>query len=163
MKIIVIILLLVLLYASLSIAAVLKNGISLSNEPGIKQRLRVFLSTNRAATAEDHVFPELVTPVFNVSKTAIADALAAAVIELGWQTADKTSDDENAASQDQYHYIVATALFNFKDDVTIQLEERDAQVAMNIVSASRVGRADFGANLAHVQQLLTQLKKHIKE
>ena len=45
-------------------ATLYRNDANLLQEPGISQRLKIFLTTNVAKTEDDHILPELRTPVF---------------------------------------------------------------------------------------------------
>jgi uncharacterized protein (DUF1499 family) len=52
------------------------------------------------------------------------------------------------------HVIVATPLLGFKDDMTIRvMTQADSKSSLYASSKSRIGRADFGANLGHILKL----------
>lgn len=128
--------------------AVLKNKVPLLEPPGPVKRLRVYLSTHRVETRVDHEFPELRTRTYALPPAEMFERVRKAVDLLGWETA---AADERAYT---IHAVVATPWLGFKDDVRIRLEQSpDEATAVHISSQSRVGSADFGANVAHVLAL----------
>jgi uncharacterized protein (DUF1499 family) len=57
------------------------------------------------------------------------------------------------------HAVVATPWLRFKDDLRISVEAASGGGSnVNVSSRSRVGRADFGANLSHVMRFYQTLE-----
>lgn len=140
---------LLLIYVLLSVGTIVKNGVPLTSDPGLWQRLKRFLSTNTAQTADDHTYPELVTPRYSLQPKELRQRVIQATTDLGWQL--------NEDSDNELKFIVTTALARFKDDITINILAHDQGSALHVVSQSRVGRADFGANVAHILKLRQRL------
>ena len=157
MKIIYGLISILLLYGILAIGTVVKNGVSLTDSPGIMARLKIFLSNNRATTSNHATFPELITPQYPYTSDELKHALMTSAQHLGWET----------RSHPQYdiHMIVTTRLLHFKDDIHITLTQATntdtPRTTVNIISQSRKGRADFAANVSHIKKLRQQLEQHL--
>ena len=130
-----------------------KNDANLFQAPGFTQRLSVFLSSNTAATKDDHEFEELRTPVYKMSAEALYKRVILAGSKLGWQVAASDSDNQNA------NFVVLSPVFLYKDDVFVQVKFIDIdKSSLCIKSSSRKGRADLAANAGHIQVLLRGIK-----
>ena len=160
MKILAAILIIILTYFILSFATIFKNGVSITDDPGILSRLKTFLSTHKAETADQALFKELKTPIYETSIIDAAEVIKKIAEKNAWSI-----EADNAASTEKhsFHYVDTTKLMRFKDDILVSLESVNSnQVLIHIASESRVGRADFGANLARVTQLIDELDKQLK-
>lgn len=129
-----------------------RNDANLFQAPGFSKRMMVFLTSNSAATANNHVFEELRTPVFNISADKLYQRVLNAATTSGWSIAAHDSDNQNA------NFIVHSPVFLLEDDVYVQVKFIDMnQSSLYIQSVSRLGRADFAANSGHIQALLKSL------
>lgn len=129
-----------------------RNDAHLFDEPGVQQRLTTFLTSNVAETRDDHVFKELVTPVFNRSAEKTYRAVIGGATELGWNIASHDSDNQNA------NLIVRSPVFLFEDDVFVQVQFIDMnQSSLYISSSSRKGKGDLAANSSHIQALIKKM------
>ena len=162
MKILAAILLIACAYAGISIATVLKNGVSLMDTPGIIPRLKIFLSKHRAETTSNAIFPELETPIYRASVNDVMTIVEHVAKKRGWSTAQESQSSHT--EKNTLHFIVTTALMRFKDDIAITVESIDTnRVTVHIRSESRVGKADFGANLSHVTKLISELDLQLEK
>jgi uncharacterized protein (DUF1499 family) len=128
--------------------AIAGNKVPLRQLPGPLARLMVYLSRNSAETRPDHVFPELRTRSYAMSRVQMLERIKAAIVELGWEIQTDEGDRYSV------HAVVSTPLLQFKDDVYVTLREAaNDRTAVHIASRSRVGRADFGANIGHIMAL----------
>lgn len=159
-KILVAIFLILFTYCGLSIATIIKNGVSLTDEPGILTRLKVFLSTHKAETSDKALFNELTTPTYNAS----IDDVITATKQIAEKNAWSVAHEKSASSiENKLHFVATTQLINFKDDVSISLKSvNENQVTVQITSESRVGTADFGANLGRITRFINELDKQLK-
>jgi uncharacterized protein (DUF1499 family) len=142
-------------------ATLFKNHAPLFDPPGLKKRLAVYLTTNVAQTADDHPFPELRTPLFDVGPDELYDAVKEAAIELGWSILD--SDDVEW----RLHLAAKTHFLLFVDDVRVQIrpqvcEDGVTRNALHVRSQSRLGSADFAANADHIRQLVKLIRKRLE-
>ena len=131
----------------------MKNQANLSQAPGIKARLKIFLTTNQAEINRHPVLPELQSPQFNLSQAQLFEKLPAVIESLGWQI--KLTDSTSYLLE----AVVSTSVLGFKDDIdiTILAEGKGSYLYAN--SRSRIGRADLAANSHHLQILLQQLQQ----
>ncbi len=145
---------LAVLGAGAAVGAVLMNGVPVFDPPGWKTRLLIYFSKNSAETDPDSPLPELRPRVYPLSPQQLFKLARASAIELDWQI--KSVD----ASQFRLELVVTTALLGFRDDVVVHARPTSGdESSLYVHSKSRVGRADFGANLGHI----LRLKKTIQE
>lgn len=142
------------------VVTLLKNHAPLFDPPGFKKRLAVYLTTNTAITSDDHPFPELRTPVFDVGPEELYIAVKDAAVDLGWSILD--SDDVEW----RFHMAAKSHILLFVDDVEVDIRpvacaDGSTKTALHIESRSRVGRADFAANADHVQQLIKAVERRL--
>ncbi len=137
----------------LTAATLFRNRAPLLDPPGPLERLRIYLTTHVAETADDHPFPELRTPVFGMPADTLYDRARAAGLALGWRL-ETASETER-----RLHFVVRTRWLGFRDDVYVQaVALDDGRSALRMRAASRVGRGDFGQNAAHVRALTARLQ-----
>ena len=139
------------------IGTLFKNHAPLFDPPGLKKRLAIYLTTSTATTSDDHPFPELRTPVFNVGPDELYIAIKDAATDLGWVIMD-SSDVEWRLEME-----AKSEIFLFVDDVNVEIKplgclEGVTTSALHIHSHSRTGNADFAANAGHIQQLVKAVK-----
>jgi len=152
MTIVKIVIFLVIFITGVISLTLLVNQANLFEAPGFTQRLKIFFTSNIAATAENHKLKELNTPVYQESAERLFRRVILAVSELGWDVVSHDSDN---------HYvniIVRTRMFLFEDDMFVQVKVIDANNSyLYIESKSRQGRADLAANSGHIQELIKKL------
>ncbi len=129
--------------------ALLINRPPLFAQPGLAERLKVYLTTNVAETREDHPFAELRTPSIATAADETERALVKAMESLGWQ--------EISRSDGVVQAVVVSSLFRFRDDVVVRVEGTEKGSLLHARSASRVGKGDLAANARHLQKLFAQL------
>lgn len=148
----IIMLVLVLLLAILFLI-LFRNGAKLFDEPGVTERLGIFLTVNTAETSDKHKFAELRTPVFDEDAEKLYLRIINTGTELGWGTVSHDSEKYDIT------FIVNSPVFLFKDDVYIRVQSiSENQSSLYIRSSSRKGRADFAANSGHIQKLIRELR-----
>ncbi len=149
MKIVVnILIILLILGVGLSSGAVLLNKVPILDPPGWKTRLIIYLSKNSAAIDPQSPLPELRPDLYSVSVEQLFDIVRETAIELDWQI--KSIDH----AQMSMEVIVTSSLLSFKDDMTMRvMANASDKSSLYASSQSRVGRADFGANLGHILKL----------
>lgn len=143
-----------ILGVGLSSGAMLLNKVPILDPPGWKTRLIIYLSKNSAETDPRDPLPELHPDLYPVSAKQLFDILRQAAIELDWQI--KSIDH----AQMSMHVIISTPLLGFKDDMTIRVMARENNNSSWYArSSSRIGRADYGANLGHILKLKRTVQK----
>ena len=133
----------------------IRNEANLFDDPGFTERLKVFLTTNSATTADDHPFQELRTPVYNMDADALYKRVLFAASELKWEIIAHDSDNQNA------NFVVRSPIFLFEDDVYVQVQFINPGLSsLYMQSSSRKGGADYAANSAHIQDLIKQINNN---
>ncbi|MDD3448060.1 MAG: DUF1499 domain-containing protein [Gammaproteobacteria bacterium] len=132
----------------LAAGALLLNRLPWDQPPGTAARLAAYLGGNSAATDPASDFPELRPPRYDIPPEALHAAVVRAVERLGWETSGRDDGKLLLAA------VVITPLLRFRDDVVIRAERAPGGGSLLTArSASRVGRADFGANTRHLLDL----------
>jgi len=151
MKILLILCVLIAAYFLVSLLTILKNGVSLIDEPGLAKRFKLFMTTNIAETSENHSFPELITQTYPMTAEELKQKVIISAESLGWKLTKEKEHQNDEQSQRSLSYVVTTSLAKFNDDIEITLSEtKNNATQLNIKSESRVGRADFAANIGHI-------------
>ncbi len=135
----------VLLALALVAATLVANQVPLAAEPGITERLRTYLGSNRVETLAGSRFPEREPMVTVLPPAQAYQEAREAVRDLGWELL--------AENPDRYrlHAEVRTPILRFQDDFRLEIESvTGGGSRIQIRSSSRVGQADFGANTRHL-------------
>ncbi len=152
--IVLVLVIMIILAVGLVFFTLQRNGARLFEKPGFAKRLSTYLTTNIAETADNSAFPELRTPVFNVSAETLYQRVLFVAAKSGW--AILASDSDNLSTK----FVVRTPIFLFKDDVLVQVRVVNTnESSLYVRSSSRTGKADFAANARHIQTLLKALAK----
>jgi hypothetical protein len=115
------------------------------------------LTHNRAFTDDESPDPRLRVRTYGVPFAAVWNAaLSIARGSRGWTvTASDPVAGEIVAES-------ATRMWKFVDDVWIRISlDDDAQTRVEMISASRVGRADLGTNARRIARFLHALDRHV--
>ena len=150
---------LILSYLVVGIGTVMKNGTSITDNPGTLNRLKLFFSINTASTSENSQFPELKPRHYQLKDEETIQSFSKKVVQraesLGYVYSEQSSDDQTL------HFTITTQLFKFVDDLKITIEQDEKSetqsVIVNAHSSSRTGRADFGANIANIKKFFASL------
>ncbi len=141
----------------LSIGALLLNKVPISDPPGWKTRLLIYFTRNTVETDASSALPELRPTTVTIPPAALFKITREAVVDLGWQI---TSIDSTRMTLD---VIVTTSLLRFKDDIKIRIVAvSNDRSSLHIRSQSRIGRADYGANLGHILTLQRKIEAILK-
>lgn len=115
------------------------------------------LTHNRAETRPDHPNPALRTRHYHLSAETFLITFETLLNDLPrWRMLDVNQRTGNMIAQRK------TPLFRFVDDIQISIRETDqSHLTLNIRSASRVGKGDFGQNARNIQELLKRLDEEM--
>jgi len=147
-----VVLVLLLAALALAMATVWRNRVPLADPPGLITRLATYFSKNIALVEADSRFPELRPNTYDMPPEQLFARVRTAVVELGWRI------DRLDPGAYRLHAVVTTPWLGFKDDVAIEIRAQDdTRSQLFVKSTSRTGRADYGANLRHIQDLLQRI------
>lgn len=148
-----IILVILLAPALLLAGALLLNRVPLTEPPGFMERLRTYLGQNTAILAPESRFPELRPVIHPVKPELLCRQIPPALDELGWEWQTIPGDC-------RYHAVVSTPLLGFMDDLMIGVEAiGDSSSHLVVVSGSRIGKGDLGANTRHILDLVQAIER----
>ena len=114
--------------------------------------------TNVAETAPGHEDKSLLTRSYKVSGdlAVIKAKIEAAIAELStygrsWKVTNSRREGDSAIINVEVPVVI------FTDDLRVEFSQADDEIILNIRSASRVGKGDFGENRRHILHLLEKL------
>src|SRR5215831_19177970 len=110
------------------------------------------------ATAElqKAAWPDIEPLPINVSPKAAYDAAMAVIAKRNWRVVDARAPSPNR--EGHIEAIARTPIMGFRDDVVVRIRPtREGGARIDIRSASRYGKMDFGANAARVLALLDDI------
>ncbi len=147
-----VLIIIVLLALALGAITIWRNGVAWSDPPGFWTRIAFYTMRNIAETKPKHILPELRPQTYKATPQALYEHSRAVILSLGWRI-----DDFDPAAR-HIHALVTTPLLRFTDDFHVTV---NPDSSLSIRSSSRVGRADYGANLGHVLQFNRSLAARV--
>lgn len=132
---------------------IILNGVSLFDQPGFTERTRTYFTQNVAQTATNHLFPELRPRIFDADREKMFQLVVQIAQEQGWEVIRREQDNYVIAM------VISSRLWHFKDDMTVRMLDLGGRTELQLESHSRVGKGDFGANLAHIEVLLREIEE----
>lgn len=119
--------------------------------------LRACPVINVVETGKTPEYPELVPRVYRAEAARVFDAVLHAVHRLPrWTLVAYQPETGDVRAE------ATTRLFKFVDDVMIRVVPRGESVAVEVRSASRVGRGDFGQNARNIRAFLDELDREMR-
>ncbi|MDN5848435.1 MAG: DUF1499 domain-containing protein [Nitrococcus sp.] len=138
------------------LAVIAYNRPPLTSSPGLLARLGTYLTRHVAQTEPMSAYPERRVYVYRRPAQAVLEAAVAAARANGWKI--QSIDPK----RHYLHAVAVTRLWHFKDDVEVWVKTaEDGGSALHLRSASRVGKADFGANTARIVRLRQQIEQRL--
>jgi uncharacterized protein (DUF1499 family) len=80
----------------------------------------------------------------------------------GWRVVDQRPPN-GRSGVGHVDFVVHTLVMGFDDDVTVRLRPLAGQTRIDVRSASRNGRHDFGANAKRIRQFAEELQEGLNE
>ncbi len=113
-----------------------------------------------AARAQSAAYPEIAPFFLGYPADDVFTAAQALVGERGWR--ELLSEAPAFDGPGRIEAVARTLIFGFEDDVAIRIEGRGPeQTRIDMRSASRFGRHDFGANADRIYRFLTDLQRRL--
>lgn len=104
------------------------------------------------AAKQKSAFPDIAPYTTSESVSAIMGKANAAAKKLGWQVA------ESVPEQGRLEATSVSDWFGFKDDIVVRIAADGAGTRVDVRSAARAGKTDFGGNAEHVRAFIALLK-----
>ena len=79
--------------------------------------------------------------------------------DLGWRVVDSNPPNLRGEAEAHIDATDRTLFFGFVDDIAIRIRAAGAKTQIDIRSASRIGRHDFGANAKRVQRFIDAVQE----
>jgi Protein of unknown function (DUF1499) len=80
-----------------------------------------------------------------------------AATNLGWQVVD-TASPAGRTGVGRVDAVTRSLLFRFPDDITIRVRAGAGETRIDLRSASRMGRHDFGSNAQHIRDFTREIE-----
>jgi uncharacterized protein (DUF1499 family) len=81
--------------------------------------------------------------------------------DLGWRIVDSTPPNLSGGAEAHIEAADRTLFFGFIDDIAIRIRPQGLATEIDIRSASRVGRHDFGANAKRVERFIDAVQESV--
>lgn len=111
---------------------------------------------NVVETGRTPEYPDLQPRQYQARKDQVFDAALRAVRVLPRWSVVSTRPE-----QGEIRAEATTRLLRFVDDVVIRVEEQAGLTVINVRSASRIGRSDFGQNARNVRALFEEIERQL--
>jgi uncharacterized protein (DUF1499 family) len=111
---------------------------------------------NVVETGKTTEYPDVVPRQYSASKNRVFDAsLRAAGRMPRWAVVSSRQEQGDIRAE------AKTMVWRFVDDVVIRVTEEGGRTAVNVRSASRVGRGDFGQNARNIRAFFLELDRQL--
>jgi len=118
--------------------------------------LRAWPMINVVETGRTPEYPDVQPRTYQRPMGEVFDAAMHAVSRLSRWTL--VGDDE---SKGEIRVEARSRLWRFVDDITIRLADREGTTVVDVRSASRVGRGDFGQNARNIRRFQNELETRV--
>lgn len=119
--------------------------------------LKTWPVINVVETGRTPEYPDLQPRQYRAPKDRVFDAARRAVNAMPRWTVVSSRPE-----QGEIRAEARTKLLRFVDDVVVRVTEQGGDTSVNVRSASRLGRGDFGQNARNVRALLDELDRQME-
>lgn len=113
-----------------------------------------------AAALQATRYPFVAGRRYEYDRDLVSDLVATLFEQRGWSPA--TVHDDAADGAVTLEASARTFFFGFVDDVAVRIAESGGTTVVDMRSASRFGRHDFGANASRIRDFLSDLDRRIQ-
>jgi uncharacterized protein (DUF1499 family) len=117
--------------------------------------------TARFAPLQQAAYPDLHPIVIDRSPEEAFELVVEAVYRLRWRVVAATPPSARPARPGTLEAVDQTLIIGFPDDISIRIDGSAGRARIDIRSASRYGRADFGQNAMRVRQFFAELRARL--
>jgi hypothetical protein len=111
-----------------------------------------------AAEQQRFAYPEIETLLLPTTPKIAYDATRAVLNKHKWRPIDEREPQPAARREGRIEFVDRTPIMGFRDDVVIRIRASGEGTRVDIRSASRYGRHDFGTNAKRVLALLEEIE-----
>ncbi|MSQ77373.1 MAG: DUF1499 domain-containing protein [Nitrospiraceae bacterium] len=123
---------------------------------GTVAMLKIWPTINIVETGKTPEYPDVVPRQYPTAKGRVFDAVLHAVSRMPRWTLVSSRPE-----QGEIRVEASTRLFRFVDDVVVRCAEQNGVTVVNVRSASRVGRSDFGQNARNIRAFFDALDSQL--
>jgi uncharacterized protein (DUF1499 family) len=109
-----------------------------------------------AAELQRAAYPDIEPLSVNSAPKVAYDAAMAVIVRRKWRVV-VDRPPQPPRRDGQIEAVARTAVMGFRDDVSVRVRREDEGARIDVRSASRYGRHDFGANAARIRSLLEDI------
>lgn len=123
---------------------------------GVAAVFKIWPVINVVETGKTPEYPDVVPRQYSASKGRVFEAsLRAAGRMPRWTMVSSRREQGDIRAE------AKTMVWRFVDDVVIRVTEEGGRTAVNVRSASRVGRGDFGQNARNIRAFFLELDRQL--
>jgi uncharacterized protein (DUF1499 family) len=111
-----------------------------------------------AAEQQREAYPEVDPLLLSATPTQAYDAALAVVTKRRWAMLDARQPQPPGRREGRIEAVARSPIMGFRDDVVIRIRPAPEGSRVDVRSASRYGRHDFGGNAARIKALLTDIE-----
>ena len=115
----------------------------------------IWPTINDVKTGATPEYADLQPQRFKQPQERVYAAALAIALASGWEV---TAQD---AGKGEIQAVATTAVFRFKDDITIATTREGDEAVVNVRSHSRIGLGDFGTNARRIVKFQTEMARRI--
>lgn len=118
-----------------------------------------------SAALQQERYPEVVSRRYDLPTERVQDIVDQLVATRGWKpigTSTRSEGDDPDAAAVTMEFLAGSPVVGFPSDVAIRLIEEDASTYVDMRSASRYGRHDFGDNARRIEGFLGEMDKQVQ-
>jgi uncharacterized protein (DUF1499 family) len=120
--------------------------------------LRTWPLINVVETGRTPEYPDIAPRQYRASATDVFDAALHAVTRMPRWSLVRYSEDRGDIQVE-----ARTLVLRFVDDIVIRIADHEPITTVNVRSASRIGRGDFGQNARNIRGFLKELDQQMQQ
>ena len=115
-----------------------------------------------AAELQHKAYPDIEPLTVSVSPKAAYDMAMAVIVRRKWRVV-VDRPPQPPRRDGQIEAVARTTIMGFRDDVSLRVRANEDGARIDVRSASRYGRHDFGTNAARIRSLLDDIDTRISD
>jgi len=112
---------------------------------------------------QQDAYPKVQPILVDLEPTQAYQLVLRVAKDLGWKIVDSNPPNLRVDGVAQIEAIARSPVFGFADDIAVRVRPLASQTRIDLRSASRVGRQDFGANARHFARFAAAVQDALQE